>query len=456
MTHALGLARQEGFTWLLALDPDEFASGLDRDAAPPSEGLLAACGLRRLVAHVPPEPLQMVLATRECVPADLGDAPFWRQQYFQNTPVPRQIFDPVTGETSMWAGFLGHDVGKPLLRTTANALGYHSHRWVRRQATPRDRVRARRLVDDPLPTVTAGSLYHFNVVSAAHWRAKYLKVADEPAFWPSGHPVELPRQCWKRASRALDPAAAAQYFARWVALPDAELRALRAAGRVSVDHTVEAVLRAAGCLEGRPSGRALGPARPSGGPGEARDARAGGPRRSSSSSRNPSPSRPSAGRGEQPGHPSRVPGRPGEDRAPRLPSGRGVRGRSLLLGHARGQDPAHHPPRRLRAGRAHAAPGHALVRRSPRFPRRPGARTARADRSVGAVKFLIEAAAFPAAENAWLRLETSPVDTAAWPGEWRTLGMPIFELAFTPTSPRPGHAARVDGKGRQRPVTAGS
>ena len=367
MTHALGLARQDGFTWLLTLDPDEFASGLDRAAAPPAEGLLAACDLRRLVAHLPPGPLQVVLATRECVPVDLGDAPFWHQHYFQSLPIPRTLHDPVTGETTVWDGFLGHDAGKPLLRTTANATGYHSHRWVRSQAgsAGTEPARARRLVDDSPATVTAGSLYHFNIVSAAHWQAKYRKVADELPFWPSGHPVEPPRQCWKQASRALDAAEAARYYARWIALPDAELRAHQTAGRVSVDRSVEAVLQTTGCLE---ADRVVVPP----------DQRARVAVRTEPVTLAPAATTPRARR--------RLPG-PGRLRlGPRwavareravhrvfpadltrtelrgLPSGRGVRGRRILLDPAPGEDPARRPPRRLRAGRAHATPGRALVR----------------------------------------------------------------------------------------------
>jgi hypothetical protein len=56
--------------------------------------------------------------------------------------------------------------------------------------------------------------------------------------------------------------------------------------------------------------------------------------------------------------------------------------------------------------------------------------------AAGTMRFHVDAAAFPAEGDAWLRLEASPVDTAAWPGEWRALGVPIFELAFTPAPRR--------------------
>ena len=68
--------------------------------------------------------------------------------------------------------------------------------------------------------------------------------------------------------------------------------------------------------------------------------------------------------------------------------------------------------------------------------------------AAGAMRFHVDAAAFPSAGDAWLRLETSPVDTAAWPGEWRALGVPIFELAFRPATRRSRRLARVNGHGR--------
>jgi predicted AlkP superfamily phosphohydrolase/phosphomutase len=441
MTHALGLARRDGVTWLLALDPDEFASGLDRDAAPPGEGLVAACDLRRLVAHLPPEPLQVVLAPRECVPADLGDAPFWRQAYFQSRPIPRRLHDPVTGETIVWDRFLGHDTGKALLRTTANVTGYHPHRWVRPQAKAAapGRGPARRLVDDSPATVTAGSLYHFNVVSAAHWQAKFRKSASDPPFWPSGHRVEPPRECWRRASGALDPGAAARYFARWIALSADELEAHQAAGRLSVDRTVETVLRATGCLEADrvrvpPDQRAAAPARPE-----------------------PVTLAPAA--------PSPRPRRllPDRDRLRRtlrqaVVSDRGVH-RVFPADVARTELRGFHPveasggegfcwtmPRaRIRLG---VPPGayelavhtrHLAALWSGELRAFLGERALEAlgplD-AAGTMRFHVDAAAFPAEGDAWLRLEASPVDTAAWPGEWRALGVPIFELAFTPAPRR--------------------
>ena len=68
--------------------------------------------------------------------------------------------------------------------------------------------------------------------------------------------------------------------------------------------------------------------------------------------------------------------------------------------------------------------------------------------AAGSMRFRVEAVAFPASGDAWLRLETTPVDTTAWPGEWRVLGVPIFELTFTPARRRPARAARVHAKGR--------
>lgn len=56
--------------------------------------------------------------------------------------------------------------------------------------------------------------------------------------------------------------------------------------------------------------------------------------------------------------------------------------------------------------------------------------------AAGAVRFRLRAAEFPAGER-WLRLSAPPADTAGWPGEWRALGVPIFEIVFSPAADDP-------------------
>lgn len=297
-------------------------------------------------------------------------------------------------------------------------------------------------MDDPLPSVEAGSLYHFNVVNARHWRAKYTRMANEPPVWSSGHPVEFPRACWKRASQALDPTEAAAYFAKWVALQETDLDALHSAGRLTREATVEAVLRATGCLDGDrlliPSGQQAGrPARPE--PVtllpdlEATGARAaadGTPRRRWQ--------RLARGRGGGTGPPTD----PGVYRF--FPADLS---RSDLRGF--------HPIEAI-AGEAFcwAMPEAAVRLALPpgdyevlvHTRQLAGLWTGRLDVALGdgplgscepidaagVVRFRVRATDFPAGES-WLHLAAPPVDTTGWPGgEWRTLGVPIFEITCSP------------------------
>lgn len=69
MTHALGLARAEGFAWLLAVDADEFASGVDRREAPAAGDALAASAAWWLTCRPSP--------SRSCSRPRNASPPIW-------------------------------------------------------------------------------------------------------------------------------------------------------------------------------------------------------------------------------------------------------------------------------------------------------------------------------------------------------------------------------------------
>jgi hypothetical protein len=244
---ALELARGEGFEWLMYVDADEFAFG---DGAPghlrwarnrrPS-GLAARPetlgSLPRMLTRVRPTTEQVVLSTKEVVPTPLKDGePFWSLHYFQVRPAwEGRLLDPTSGEVRRLKRWLGHRMGKGIVRTSADVRSAGPHRW-KPSPTGADTATTR------VPTEHRGSLYHFYVVSAAHWREKHSKHAEYPDHWWRGGSVGFPRQAWKEASLAMSDAEARAYYDRWVMVQPRHLLWPRLRGHVVRDTVVETVL----------------------------------------------------------------------------------------------------------------------------------------------------------------------------------------------------------------------
>lgn len=217
---ALAKARAEGFDWLLHVDADEFASGDDRPDLVrwmamrlparrdrPSEGVGS---LTAMLSRVQPRTEMVVLPTREVVPQVLPpDAPFWKLEHFQiRGAMRRRLLDPGTGEIREIRHWLGHELGKSIVRTAADVCAVNSHSWRRRQGTT------------ALLSEQHGFHYHYVLVSAAHWLKKYRRLAEYPDHWErDGGAVRFPKQAWKLAAPRFSPAEAAAYYEKWVALP---------------------------------------------------------------------------------------------------------------------------------------------------------------------------------------------------------------------------------------------
>lgn len=245
LNEALALARADGMTWLLHIDPDEFACG---DSLPmplrqllPIPTLARRANLLPMLRRVSPEIAQVILRPKDMLPTveRLGD-PFWRQHYFQHTgAIARHILNPVDGEIVDFRKRLGHYKGKAIVRVDAAVSAASAHHWVRTETETEQ-------VENELPTCYRGFHYHFVVTTAQRWLDKHRKFAEYPDHWEKGTPVRFPKQAWKEASLTMSPAEAEAYFARWVALPQRRLYAPMIRGSVVCDPTVEAVLDRAG------------------------------------------------------------------------------------------------------------------------------------------------------------------------------------------------------------------
>jgi hypothetical protein len=176
---------------------------------------------------------QVRLLTLEAVP-ELGRSDVTELRHFQSAgrPIARRMLDPRSGRRVVIQRLLGHDLGKSAVRTDADLEPVTAHQWRRPDGS------------EPV-TEELGTHFHFPATSPRQWRAKYAKLAFEPARWPEGEPVPFPKQAWKQVTPRMTDTEAAEYFTRWVAMAPTEIHDLVERGQVQELHLVERVLERA-------------------------------------------------------------------------------------------------------------------------------------------------------------------------------------------------------------------
>lgn len=216
MDDALQLARIDGLDWLLGIDADEFAfanyaveegtlSEHNLELLPPplrdspqARRWLRA-NLKCLLVDVSPDIDQILLATREALPLRLPEAsPFWRQEFFiADGEYPGEVLDPGTGTPRKLQQWLGHRLGKPIIRTSAEVQALNAHLWTKWQG-----ARAPNFAwEFPLPTLRRGWHAHYLCIDPAIWLKKFQDVARHHEVWPNGSPVPFPKLEWSRAAK---------------------------------------------------------------------------------------------------------------------------------------------------------------------------------------------------------------------------------------------------------------
>ena len=252
MDEALRRARQDGYEWLLMVDPDEFAFADNQIVPGPDDPVdkswLLRADLRRMLVDVAPDTTMVTLRTLEVVPTHMkAGAPFWRQKYFQDRhALEREIVDPRSGERWIRQKFFGHRRGKAIVRTEADVQAFDPHGWVQNQQLGFPRQPAYL----PAKTESRGCHYHFLFCNSQQFRDKYKKHCRDPEVWRSGSPVGLPKQLWKELSLCLTDSQVSQYLDRYVFLAEDELDRYVRQRLIVKDDTVERVLAESGYFSG--------------------------------------------------------------------------------------------------------------------------------------------------------------------------------------------------------------
>lgn len=224
-TEALAVARREGVKWLLHLDADEFACGDEGPDGPVSDDLAGLVG--RVTTGID----MIILRPREAIPVRIDSAaPLSEHVYFQDGSIlERNLLDPASGIIRRLDKWLGHNVGKSIVRVDADVKPNGAHRWLPAGG-------------GALPRRFAGFHFHFVVIGAAHFREKYGKLSEYPDTFLNGAAVPFPKQAFKVAAGSMLPEESDRYFYEWVAMEVDELERLACLGKVVKDSRLKLAL----------------------------------------------------------------------------------------------------------------------------------------------------------------------------------------------------------------------
>jgi hypothetical protein len=211
--------------WLLHLDADEFACGDEGPDGPVSDDLA------ELVGRVTPGTDMIILRPREAIPVRTGpSAPLSEHVYFQDGQiVERDLLDPASGTIRRLDKWLGHNVGKSIVRVDADVKPNGAHRWLAANGRPLSRTRR-------------GFHFHFVVIGAAHFREKFGKMSEYPDTFLNGAPVPFPKQAFKVAAENMLPEEMDRYYYDWVTMEIEELERLTRLGTVVKDSRLKRAL----------------------------------------------------------------------------------------------------------------------------------------------------------------------------------------------------------------------
>lgn len=196
-------ALQLDCTWLLGIDVDEYAwGGSVEDLRTMTERPAIERGrLHRLIDGIDDTIEQIRLETLETVPVrqPLGRRPYATTWVQHRQPHVRALDDPTTGQPQLLTKFLGHQLGKTLVRTSVALRPTGSHGWERLDGS------------EPI-TEDAGLHLHYFAWDFESWVARWRQRVHLGDTWDGVIERPFPHNEWRDFVASGDEATLRTYF----------------------------------------------------------------------------------------------------------------------------------------------------------------------------------------------------------------------------------------------------
>lgn len=183
--HALQCCKQMGIDWLISIDADELLLTPEKGEMPLVAYLQEAASQQLDVIQL--APMEMVNRQLHYKQVMAEETLFKTQKNFKSKfdQVYRRIYDPYTKTYLKSSYWLGHTMGKAVLRVNANILPKSVHRY-------------QHIDNRPLKQAYLGHVLHYHVYDITDFIKKYKNFKNRSRTFLSGTKIEPLKQLWIR------------------------------------------------------------------------------------------------------------------------------------------------------------------------------------------------------------------------------------------------------------------
>lgn len=208
--HALQVARNEGFDWLVSLDPDELiCPHLDR---------LYPGQLKDFFTSITPNIELVRFQPLEVVSRRMHYENVFKEEVLfklLGKKIKHKIYDPINSNCLKVNGFYGHSLGKSAIRTAVEAKPDTVHKFQRMNGT--------KLIRE-----WHGWLLHYNCYDFNDFLKKFTNFKYRPDTFLSGNRIEFTRYLWRELvnNSNLSFDELKEYFNKWIMFHPLEVHRL--------------------------------------------------------------------------------------------------------------------------------------------------------------------------------------------------------------------------------------
>ncbi|GGH45970.1 hypothetical protein IA57_09825 [Mangrovimonas yunxiaonensis] len=181
--HALLQCKQEGIDWLVSLDADELLLTPELGNQTLQSFLKSASSLDLDVVKL--QPMEVVNRQMHYNNVIIEETLFKRQKNFTSKwdQIYRRFYNPYTTSYEKKSYWLGHTMGKAMIRVAAGIMPKTVHRY-------------QKIDGAKLQIKTMGHVLHYHVYDAEDFIKKYKNFKHRPDTFLSGHKIEDLKQLW--------------------------------------------------------------------------------------------------------------------------------------------------------------------------------------------------------------------------------------------------------------------